>query len=259
MSAVGPAPFPRAPAMPGRGAVRLRLTVLYGVLFLASGAALLAITYALVTHATSRVLVSGSGGSGGSGVTATAPGTPAQLPGPDQPVTRQVKAYADSTRAAENDALLLYSGVALTIMTVASGWLGWFAAGRALRPLETSYEAQRQFVAVEQLPPRPVEKVVQREPIRAGKKSLRRQRALERELRREGRDHAVGRTRVRAEEIAVVGNAAAQRDREILALLLFRHRRVDRARWHRRHQRCSDRDHPKPVGKRRPEHRADRR
>ncbi|HEX6450432.1 MAG TPA: HAMP domain-containing sensor histidine kinase [Trebonia sp.] len=144
MSAAGPAPFPRAPAMPGRGAVRLRLTVLYGALFLASGAALLAITYALVTHATSRVLVTGSSSSG---VTATAPGTPAQLPGLDQPVTRQVQAYADSTRAAENDALLLYSGVALAIMTVASGWLGWFAAGRALRPLEASYEAQRQFVA----------------------------------------------------------------------------------------------------------------
>jgi signal transduction histidine kinase len=133
--------------MPGRGTVRLRLTVLYAVLFLAAGAALLAITYALVTHAASGVLASRSSGSSSSSGAATAPGTPAQLSGPDQPVTRQVQAYADSTRAAENDALLLYSGVALAIMTVVSGWLGWFAAGRALRPLEASYEAQRQFVA----------------------------------------------------------------------------------------------------------------
>src|SRR5438045_7604257 len=35
-----------------RGTVRLRLTLLYGALFLASGTALLAITYALVWNAT---------------------------------------------------------------------------------------------------------------------------------------------------------------------------------------------------------------
>jgi Histidine kinase-, DNA gyrase B-, and HSP90-like ATPase len=64
------------PGLPRR-TVRLRLTLLYGGLFLVSGAALLAITYALVAHNTSgfiftqgnrtsaSVVVEGSGASGG--------------------------------------------------------------------------------------------------------------------------------------------------------------------------------------------------
>ena len=47
--------------------------------------------------------------------------------------------YASDTRSAENDALLLYSGIALGIMLVVSAVLGWFAAGRALRPLRTDH------------------------------------------------------------------------------------------------------------------------
>jgi signal transduction histidine kinase len=122
--------------MPGHATARLRLTAWYAALFLASGAALPAITYGLVSHATAEVLRVKSG-------TFVAGPPSTGLPGPGQ----RVRAYAASAGAAENDALLLYSGVALAIMTVISGWLGWFAAGWALRPLEASYEAQRQFVA----------------------------------------------------------------------------------------------------------------
>lgn len=142
--------------MPGRGAVRLRLTLLYAALFLASGTALLGITYALVSHATPGVFASKSGaiisvragaGPGGTGSIGTGSGKPADPPAQLPPRPQQVRAYAAAAGAAENDLLLLYSGVALAIMTAASAWLGWFAAGRALRPLEAAYEAQRQFAA----------------------------------------------------------------------------------------------------------------
>jgi len=43
--------------------------------------------------------------------------------------------------------LLLQSGIALAGMSLLSLGLGWLMAGRVLQPLETSYEAQRQFVA----------------------------------------------------------------------------------------------------------------
>src|SRR5262249_25845990 len=50
---------PRRPRRP----VRLRLTLLYGGLFLLSGAALLAVTYVLVVNATDAVIFKGQSGS----------------------------------------------------------------------------------------------------------------------------------------------------------------------------------------------------
>src|SRR5262245_51314764 len=52
------------PHLPPR-TVRLRLTLLYGGLFLASGAALLAITYGLVVHNTSALIFQGPDGRNG--------------------------------------------------------------------------------------------------------------------------------------------------------------------------------------------------
>jgi signal transduction histidine kinase len=171
VTAAGISQPPPAPAMPGRGDVRLRLTVLYAALFLGCGAALLGITYALVSHATpgvfgekTGVIITATGtgtgtatgadkgtaagtGAGTADPVTTGPGAGSGLPASGGGLREQVRAYAAATGAAENDTLLAYSGVALAIMTVASAWLGWFAAGRALRPLEAAYEAQRQFVA----------------------------------------------------------------------------------------------------------------
>jgi signal transduction histidine kinase len=122
-----------------RGSVRLRLTLLFGGLFLVAGAALLAITYGLVSHATNDIFVARqSGGAITSG--------PTLLPDAQQLQTQAVS-YAGATRAAENDALLLYSGIALAIMSVASVALGWFAAGRALRPLRRITAGARQISA----------------------------------------------------------------------------------------------------------------
>jgi len=133
-----------------RGSVRLRLTVLFGALFLAAGAALLAITYGLVSHATNGIFVSatgsGLGGGGGGGAGSAAGGLPATLPAAN-PVQAQVVRIAGTAKAAENDALLLYSGIALAIMAVVSMALGWFAAGRALRPLRRITAAAQRISA----------------------------------------------------------------------------------------------------------------
>jgi signal transduction histidine kinase len=122
-----------------RGGVRLRLTLLFGGLFLAAGAALLGITYGLVSNATNGILVAtrvtGSGAAG-----------PVTLPDLQQ-VQAQAVQYADTARAAENDALLMYSSIALGIMAVVSVALGWFAAGRALRPLRRITAAARRISA----------------------------------------------------------------------------------------------------------------
>lgn len=162
-----------------RGSVRLRLTVLFAGLFLASGAALLGITYGLVSSAQNGIIVArfnsanpvngsapvGSGpagpGSASSGSANPAAGRPASggrvtegpgasgpaaLPGPGQ-ISAQAMKYAADTRARENDALLLYSGVALGITAVFAAALGWFMAGRALRPLRRITESARRISA----------------------------------------------------------------------------------------------------------------
>lgn len=139
-----------------RRTVRLRLTVLYGGLFLLSGAALLAITYVLVQHATAggwiyhgpNGITFGSsssqphgtgtpGGlqvSGGSGLGAL---TQPQL----QAQAHQWQVLATSQHANELHQLLIRSGIALAIMAILSILLGWIVAGRVLRPLRTITEA----------------------------------------------------------------------------------------------------------------------
>jgi signal transduction histidine kinase len=129
-----------------RGSVRLRLTVLFGALFLAAGAALLAITYGLVSHATNGIFVSTTNAGVGGGVGSAAGGAPAALPTAD-PLQAQAVRIAGTAKAAENDAQLLYSGIALGIMAVVSMALGWFAAGRALRPLRRITAAAQRISA----------------------------------------------------------------------------------------------------------------
>jgi signal transduction histidine kinase len=111
-----------------RPSVRLRLTLLYGGLFLVSGGVLLAISNVLVRRATggpvfTRTTRSGQGPNG--------------LPTPEQlqAQAEQLKDAADRQHAAELDQLLLQSGIALAIMAFVSIGLGWLVAGRVLRPL----------------------------------------------------------------------------------------------------------------------------
>jgi signal transduction histidine kinase len=120
------------PPLP-RHTVRLRLTLLYGLLFLASGAALLAITYGLVDSRLPGNLVSqgpGHGSTTGSGLVTAPPA-----------VANAMRAQ----HAADLHQLFIQSGIALAIMVAVALALGWLAAGRTLRPLRIITAATRQI------------------------------------------------------------------------------------------------------------------
>jgi signal transduction histidine kinase len=114
-----------------RTTVRWRLTLLYGGLFLASGAALLAIIYALLARGgvteppQSRVVV----GLPSSAAIAKLLNSPAGRP--------VFEAITHGQRESDLHQLLIWSVIALTIAAVASMLLGWLMARRVLRPLRT--------------------------------------------------------------------------------------------------------------------------
>jgi hypothetical protein len=121
-----------------RRSVRLRLTALYAVLFLLSGAVLLAITSGVVVARSS----------------VTAPEPPAGQHNPQSALARaqariqQLQAeLAAHTAHGLSQQLLVGSAIALGIMTVASAVLGWIIAGRVLRPLRAITAATRRISA----------------------------------------------------------------------------------------------------------------
>ncbi|KAB8189671.1 HAMP domain-containing protein [Nonomuraea phyllanthi] len=122
--------------------VRLRLTLLYGVLFLLSGAVLLAMTYLLVAHSGPNVAMSTTSTtpSGGRSVSIyLGDDLPAdsKLTAAEQRVTEAVREQAVRQQTELMHQLLVQSGVALAVMSVLSAVLGWLVAGRVLRPLQT--------------------------------------------------------------------------------------------------------------------------
>jgi hypothetical protein len=94
--------------------VRLRLTAVYGALFLLCGAGLLAITYLLVSRSTQV-----------SAIATSSPGDAA------------ARGAVSHTHLVDLHQLLVQSGIALAIMTMISGALGWVVAGRVLSPMRT--------------------------------------------------------------------------------------------------------------------------
>jgi signal transduction histidine kinase len=142
------------PHLPRR-TVRFRLTVLYGGLFLLAGAALLAVTYFLVSHSTGNSLYLRSGGK--SVFIEQKVGEPIYKPKPLIPTTvslaearsqiNQLLAQATRQHDDELHQLLITSGVALAIMAVVSIGLGWLVAGKALQPLRTITTAVRDISA----------------------------------------------------------------------------------------------------------------
>jgi signal transduction histidine kinase len=127
-----------------RNTIRLRLTLLYGAVFLVSGAVLLGITYIFVRHRYESgnffVTTSSTGGSVGGGFSVS--GDPLGALSPSEVVTQ---ARQQSNAALHQ--LLIQSAFALGIMVVASIWLGWLVAGRALRPLRTITNAAQEISA----------------------------------------------------------------------------------------------------------------
>ena len=132
--------------------VRLRLTMLYGMLFVASGAVLLAITNLLVRQNTRAALPKTLGG------------TSISITGSDAPTSRPLPSSGSNTHAdagtttgiahataAAHTAVLhqldVQSAIALCIMAAISIALGWIVAGRVLRPLDTMTTAVRRISA----------------------------------------------------------------------------------------------------------------
>jgi signal transduction histidine kinase len=142
MSTAAPlAPAPLAPAawlrLPRRTA-RLRLTLLYSGLFLLSGTCVLAGVYLLVAHGppiavhTSRAAPLSAQphpAAGGGSITVL------PVPVAHRDIGVQVRDGVVAQRAADLGRLLGVSWLVLAISAVASAILGWFAAGRVLRPL----------------------------------------------------------------------------------------------------------------------------
>jgi signal transduction histidine kinase len=138
-----------------RPTIRLRLTLVYGTLFVVAGAVLLAITYLLVDHDLSqraRVLVrrvhhlpvSTVGGATPSATGVTPPAAGGVAPsggqgtgGPpdDAELRQQADAIADRLHEETLSALMRRSLMTLGLMAVAAIGLGWLVAGRVLRPL----------------------------------------------------------------------------------------------------------------------------
>ncbi len=116
-----------------RRTVRLRLTALYGGLFLLSGAGLLAVTVTIVLA---------SGWPPPDESVAIARGTsPARV----HQIVAQAAALAAHQRTAAVNHLLVSSAIALAAMTVASVALGWVVAGWVLRPLREMTAATQQI------------------------------------------------------------------------------------------------------------------
>jgi signal transduction histidine kinase len=130
-----------------RRTIRLRLTLLYGGLFVACGAALLSITYVLVARRYSSEFFVSTGNAIVAERGAAAATPKVLFPGvvftqvAPQPDKVIAQAHAQSIAALHQ--LLIQSGIALAIMAVVSLWLGWLVAGRALRPLRTITNAAR--------------------------------------------------------------------------------------------------------------------
>lgn len=117
--------------------VRMRLTLLYGLLFVASGAVLLGITYVLVNRPSSIYLYKRALGSApepaDGGLRLCGSGEPCV----SDPVAMERRQQAMEQHDLEMHHLLVQSGIALAIMSVIAIVLGWLVAGRVLRPLRT--------------------------------------------------------------------------------------------------------------------------
>ena len=117
---------------------RLRLTVLYGALFLIAGAGLLAITYGLIAVAGPDEIGRAQQVSPGA---AAEPTTDDRDDGSE--VVKRVFTFAQGDP--DVGTLVIVSGLALVIMAAISMGLGWLLAGRVLRPLRTMTTRARQI------------------------------------------------------------------------------------------------------------------
>jgi signal transduction histidine kinase len=128
-----------------RRTARLRLTLLYGGLFLACGAALLAITYELVRAVPRDVprVVTYPHGREHTGPPRAGASAAQLIQIPDGPI-RQA---ALEQKQIDLNHQLIWSAVALGVMALVSVALGYYVAGRVLRPMQTITRTARAISA----------------------------------------------------------------------------------------------------------------
>ncbi len=131
------------PLPPVMRTLRWRLTALYGLLFLVSGAVLLLISGGYVVRSSSKTTIVGK--------PPRPISTSAQL-AQDRALIQQLR-QALASKVVESQpqslghAVLVASGIALGFMTVGSVLMGWLLAGRALRPIRQMTAATQQISA----------------------------------------------------------------------------------------------------------------
>ena len=131
-----------------RPTVRLRLTILYGGLFVLAGAVLLSVNYALVRRSLPAVEEAPAGvdlGGLDSNLSALIPERHEFITPDGQRATDVLRGIEDDLRARALHELVVQSSVALGLMAVVSVGLGWMVAGRALRPIQQVTAAARRL------------------------------------------------------------------------------------------------------------------
>lgn len=165
-----PASWPRLLLTPAswlrlpRRTARLRLTGLYGCLFLAAGVGLLAVTFWLFQRATAGTVVTSNAHFGpvirnivcratlhprapGGQVSEVPVRPPAPLPPGCRRLLRVQFAALSRVHAVDLHALAAQSAIALAVMAALALALGWLVAGRVLRPLRDITATARRISA----------------------------------------------------------------------------------------------------------------
>jgi signal transduction histidine kinase len=142
--------------------IRVRLTALYGGLFLIFGAVLLTIAYVLVLRSVPGDVLFARGADGAVLVGRSEAGLSAEDSGPRSHVlhglagserpamqsrARELRARAVDRRRTDLRRFLMQSWSVFAALAVMSTTVGWFVAGGLLARLESAFRAQRQFVA----------------------------------------------------------------------------------------------------------------
>ena len=130
--------------------LRTRLTMVYSGLFLMTGAALLVVNYMLVQNSLPQpksfavAFVARSLGAGAISLTPVSGEVP---PGTDVGEVMGATGLASEYRSSALSTLLVQSAITMVIMAIVAALLGWFTAGRALRPLHAVTATARKLRA----------------------------------------------------------------------------------------------------------------
>lgn len=115
--------------------LRIRLTALHGLAFFLGGGVLIAVMYGIVALELKRQPSVAFEATGTGGVVQAPVEETGRVEPPDEEVIRRIEEAEQRRRDATLDALLVQSLVALGVVGLTAGGLGYVVAGRALRPL----------------------------------------------------------------------------------------------------------------------------